>query len=93
MTLVEKNWVTSVSFISKYLSVITASLSEIFLKFLAMRKRLRNHLLSTLQEPKKEEEEELGIFQILDRLEAAADNLLSRSEIFFKYFLKKNVFL
>ena len=38
-------------------------------------------LLSTLQEPKKEEEE-LGIFQILDRLEAAADHLLSRSVIF-----------
>ena len=38
-------------------------------------------LLSTLQEPKKEEEEALGIFQILDKLEAAADNLLSRSVI------------
>ena len=41
-------------------------------------------LLSTLQEPQKEEEEEeeeLGIFQILHKLEAAADNLLSRSVI------------
>ena len=34
-------------------------------------------LLSILQDPQKEEEE-LGIFQILDRLEAIADNLLSR---------------
>ena len=40
-----------------------------------------NFVLSTLQEPKKEEEDQLGIFQILDRLEAAADNLLSRSVI------------
>ena len=47
-------------------------------------------LLSTLQEPKKEEEQ-LGILETLDRLEAAADNLLSRSVIFFKYFYKKNV--
>ena len=39
-------------------------------------------LFRTLQKPKKEEVEELGIFQILDRLEAAADNLLSRSVIF-----------
>ena len=38
-------------------------------------------LLRSLKEPQKEEEE-LGIFQILDRLEAAADNLLSRSVIF-----------
>ena len=42
---------------------------EIVVKFLGMRKRPR-----CLHEPKKEEEEEeLGIFQILDRLEAAAD--------------------
>ena len=37
-------------------------------------------LLSTLQEPKKEEDQ-LGILETLDRLEAAADNLLSRSVI------------
>ena len=41
-------------------------------------------LLSSLQEPKKEEEEELGIFQILDSLEDAADNLLSRSVILYR---------
>ena len=41
-----------------------------------------NFVLSTLQEPKKEEEDQLGIFQILGRLEDAADNLLSRSVIF-----------
>ena len=39
-------------------------------------------LLSTLQEPKIEEEDQLRIFQILDRLEAVADYLLSRSVIF-----------
>ena len=43
-------------------------------------------LLSTLQEPEKEEEQ-LGILETLDRLEAAADNLLSRSVIFLKIFL------
>ena len=38
-------------------------------------------LLSTLQEPKKEEEQ-LGILEIRDRLEAAVDHLLSRLVIF-----------
>ena len=58
-----------ICFIHIYLSVITARMPEIVVKFLGMRKRPR-----CLHEPKKEEEEEeLGIFQILDRLEAAAD--------------------
>ena len=38
-------------------------------------------LLNTLQEPKKEEEQ-LGILETRDRLEAAVDHLFSRLVIF-----------
>ena len=55
---------------------------EIILKIFSHEERAKVSppLLSTLQEPKKEEEQ-LGILETLDRLEAAADNLLSRSVI------------
>ena len=56
---------------------------EIILKIFSHEERAKVSppLLSTLQEPKKEEEQ-LGILETRDRLEAAVDHLFSRLVIF-----------